>query len=57
MTVKELKSTLEKYNNSSNVKVVMGRKVRPLDNVSFGVDLETNELYVWLCSKEGINEG
>lgn len=52
MTVKRLKEALSKYPDDMEVKVNIGRELRKLDDVSWGVDMDTNVTYVWLIGKE-----
>ena len=52
MTVAELKQALSKYPNDMKVKVNIGHEIRKLDDVSWGVDIDTNITYVWLVGKE-----
>ena len=52
MTVAELKQALYKYPDNMGVKVNIDRTLRKLDDVSWGVDMDTNITYVWLVGKE-----
>ena len=52
MTVAELKQTLSKYPDNMKVKVNIDHTLRKLDDVSWGVDMDTNITYVWLVGKE-----
>ncbi len=52
MTVAELKQALSKYPNDMEVKVNIDCTLRKLDDVSWGVDMNTNVTYVWLVGKE-----
>ena len=52
MTVAELKQALSKYPDNMEVKVNIDQKLRKLDDVSWGVDIDTNIAYVWLVGKE-----
>ena len=52
MTVAELKQALSKYPDDMKVKVNIDRTLRKLDDVSWGVDMDTNIAYVWLIGKE-----
>ena len=52
MTVKELKDWLTYYNDDLEVKVGNDSMIRPLTNVTSGVDMDTNEFSVWLCDDE-----
>ena len=52
MTVAELKQALSKYPDDMKVKVNIDRELRKLDDVSWGVDIDTNIAYVWLIGKE-----
>lgn len=46
MTVAELKQALSKYPDNMKVKVNIDRELRILDDVSWGVDMDTNITYV-----------
>ena len=52
MTVAELKQALSKYPEDMEVKVNISHELRKLDDVSWGVDIDTNIAYVWLVGKE-----
>ena len=52
MTVAELKQALSKYPDDMKVKVNIDRTLRKLDDVSWGVDMDTIITYVWLVGKE-----
>ena len=52
MTVAELKQALSKYPDDMKVKVNIGHALRKLDDVSWGVDMDTNKCSVWLCDDE-----
>lgn len=52
MTVALLKEALSKYPDDMEVKVNINRELRKLDDVSWGVDMNTNVTYVWLVGKE-----
>lgn len=52
MTVAELKQALSKYPDDMKIKVNIDRALRELDDVSWGVDMDTNIAYVWLVGKE-----
>ena len=52
MTVAELKQALSKYPDNMKVKVNIDRELIKLDDVSWGVDMDTNIAYVWLVGKE-----
>ena len=52
MTVAELKQALSKYPDDMKVKVNIGHTLRKLDDVSWGIDIDTNIAYVWLIGKE-----
>ncbi len=52
MTVAELKQALSKYPDDMKVKINIDRELRKLDDVSWGVDMNTNITYVWLVGKE-----
>lgn len=52
MTVAELKQALSKYPDNMKVKVNIGHELRKLDDVSWGIDMNTNITYVWLVGKE-----
>ena len=52
MTVAELKQALSKYPDNMGVKVNIDHTLRKLDDVSWGVDIDTNTTYVWLVGKE-----
>ena len=52
MTVAELKQALSKYPDNMKVKVNIDHTLRKLDDVSWGVDIDTNITYVWLVGKE-----
>ena len=51
MTVKELKEQLTKYPDEIEVKIAVGWKMASLDVIGTGVDIDTNEVSLWLCSK------
>ena len=51
MTVKELKEQLAEYPDELRVKLAVGRNMASLDVIGTGVDIETNEVSLWLCSK------
>ena len=52
MTVAELKQALSNYPDNMKVKVNIDHTLRKLDDVSWGVDMDTNIAYVWLIGKE-----
>ena len=52
MTVAELKQALSNYPDNMKVKVNIGHALRKLNDVSWGVDIDTNIAYVWLVGKE-----
>ena len=52
MTVAELKQALSKYPDNMKVKVNIDRTLRKLDDVSWGIDMDTNKCSVWLCDDE-----
>ena len=52
MTVVELKQALSKYPDDMKVEVNIEHTLRKLDDVSWGVDMDTNIAYVWLIGKE-----
>ena len=52
MTVAELKQALSKYPDDMKVKVNIGHILRKLDDVSWGIDMDTNKCSVWLCDDE-----
>ena len=52
MTVAELKQALSKYPDDMKVKVNIDHTLRKLEDVSWGVDIDTNITYVWLVGKE-----
>ncbi len=52
MTVKQLKEALSKYPDDMKVKVALGYQIASLDDVSWGVDMDTNICSVWLCGKK-----
>nr|DAN12801.1 MAG TPA: hypothetical protein [Caudoviricetes sp.] len=52
MTVAELKQALSKYPDDMKIKVNIGHELRKLDDVSWGVDMDTNITCVWLVGKE-----
>ena len=52
MTVAELKQALSKYPDDMKVKVNIGHTLRKLDDVTWGIDMETNKSSVWLCDDE-----
>lgn len=52
MTVAKLKQTLSKYPDDMEIKINIDRELRKLDDVSWGVDMDTNTTYVWLVGKE-----
>lgn len=49
MTVAELKQALSKYPDDMKIKVNIDHTLRKLADVSWGVDIDTNISYVWLC--------
>lgn len=53
MTVKELKEKLAEYPDDMQVKLAVGWKMDSLDVIGTGVDIETNGVSLWLCSKRG----
>lgn len=53
MTVKELKEQLAKYPDEMWVKLAVGWNMDSLDVIGTGVDIDTNEVSLWLCSKRG----
>ena len=52
MTVSRLKQALSTYPDDMEIKVNIDRTLRKLDDVSWGVDMDTNITYVWLVGKE-----
>lgn len=52
MTVAELKQALSKYPDNMKVEVNIDHTLRKLDDVSWGVDMDTNITYVLLVGKE-----
>ena len=52
MTVAELKQALSKYPDNMKVEVNIDHTLRKLDDVSWGVDTDTNITYVLLVGKE-----
>ena len=52
MTVKELKYWLSRYADDMEVRVGIDYMIRPLTNVTVGVDMDTNNFSVWLCDDE-----
>lgn len=52
MTVKRLKEALSKYPDDIEVKVNIDCELRKLDDVSWGMDMDTNVIYVWLIGKK-----
>lgn len=57
MTVRALIEKLSRYNGNMGIKIVMDRRVKPLDNIKIGYDVDTNLGYVWLCAEEDVDEG
>lgn len=53
MTVKELKEKLAEYPDEMRVKLAVGWNMDSLDAIGTGVDINTNEISLWLCSKLG----
>lgn len=53
MTVAELKQALSYYADDLLVKPAQGYTLSPLITVSHGVDMDTNQLSVWLCADKG----
>lgn len=51
MTVKELKEQLAKYPDEIKVNLAVGWNMDSLDVIGTGVDIDTNEVSLWLCSK------
>ncbi len=51
MTVKELKEKLAEYPDEMRVKLAVGWNMDSLDVISTGIDIDTNEVSLWLCSK------
>lgn len=51
MTVKELKEKLTEYPDEIEVKIAVGWKMASLDVIGTGVDIDTDEVSLWLCSK------
>lgn len=51
MTVAELKQALSKYSDDMSVKVNIGYEIKSLEDVSWGVDMDTNICSVWLMGK------
>lgn len=52
MTVEQLKAELNRYDDDMEIKVVMDSRTRRLDKVKYGVDIDTNLVYLWLCGDE-----
>ena len=52
MTVKHLKDFLEPYADDLEVKIAFHRQLAPINYASHGVDMDTNEVNVWLCYVE-----
>lgn len=53
MTVKQLKDFLEQYSEDLEVKIGFHRQLGSINYASHGVDMDTNEVSVWLCCVEG----
>lgn len=51
MTVKELREVLLDYDDDMDVKVAGKYLIDDLDAVAYGVDMDTQQLSVWLCGK------
>ena len=49
MTVRELREALLDYDDSMEVKVAVKYLVDDLDEVTWGVDMDTQKSSVWLC--------
>ncbi len=52
MTIAELKQALSKYPDDMKIKVNIDRTLKKLNDVSWGVDMNTNITYVWLIGEE-----
>ena len=50
MTVRELREVLLNYDDDMDVKVAVKYLIDDLDAVTYGVDMDTQQLSVWLCS-------
>ena len=53
MTVKELKERLAEYPDDIKVKLAVGWNMDSLAVIGTGVDIDTNEVSLWLCSERG----
>lgn len=56
MTVNELKSILDEYNGSMNVKIGLGGSIKNLADVTYGIDADANVVSVWLVGDEVAHE-
>lgn len=56
MTVKELKSLLNYYDDDMNVKVGVNRRIKNLVKVTDGVDIDINMASVWLLGDDDKND-
>lgn len=50
MTIKELKEKLTEYPDEMRVKLAVGWNMDSLAVIGTGVDIDTNEVSLWLCS-------
>lgn len=57
MTVKELTEKLAEYPDEMRVKLAIGWNMDSLDVIGTGVDIDTNEVSLWLCSRRDRGEG
>lgn len=53
MTIAELKQALSYYDDNLPVKVGIGNFISPLVTVTHGIDIDSNQLSVWLCAYKG----
>lgn len=56
MTVKELKSLLNYYDDDMNVKVGVNRRIKNLVKVTDGVDIDINMASMWLLGDDDKND-
>lgn len=56
MTVNELKSILDEYNGSMDVKIGLSGSIKNLADVTYGIDTDTNVVSVWLIGDEVAHE-
>lgn len=56
MTVGQLKKELDRYIDDVNIKLVVNKKIKDMDEVSWGVDMSTNKSSVWLCAEREVYE-